>query len=156
MQGLPSQLWGFNLLLLQLHGEICLSLLWSHSPWLSGLFLALPLHVCHPQVSPLCPGKRGQKQLLIRAHFLTQAWDRDGYSSHSWDMWGAPAKAEAGMKLQQPEACPAFSGESWSHIGGPLAVVGCRGSWERVGNYLHFHTGPLVAAAAVVVPAFVV
>ena len=86
MQGLPSQLRGFNLLLLRLRGEISLSLLCSHSFLGSALVFAPPLHLGHPQASFLCPDKRGLKQLLIRALLLSQAREREGYDSHNWDV----------------------------------------------------------------------
>ena len=109
IQGLPSWLRGFNLLLLQLHRDISLSLLWSHGPSCSALILALPLHVGHPQGSVPHPGKRRRKQQLIRPHLLTQAGGREGYSTHNWDMWGVLAAAEVSMKLQEPKACRALS-----------------------------------------------
>ena len=104
---------GFNLLLLQLHGEISLSLLWSHSPWGLALVLAPPLGVGRTQTSVPCTGKRVRKQWLIRAHLLTQAGEREGYGSHNWDVQGVPAVAEASVKLQEPEVCCAFSRGSW-------------------------------------------
>ena len=73
MQGTSSCLWRFNLLLLRLHGEISLSLLFSHSSWGSALDLALPLHVGRSLVSVLCPDRRGLKEWLIRGLCLTQA-----------------------------------------------------------------------------------
>ena len=63
--GTSSWLWGFNPLLLRLHGVISLSLLCLHSSWGSALDLALPLHVGHPLVSVLCPDKMGLKEQLI-------------------------------------------------------------------------------------------
>ena len=150
MQGLPSQLPGFNPLLLQLHREISVPLLLSHRPWGSASVLTPPLHVGHPQASVLHPGERGQKQWLIRAHLLSQAGERDGYGSHKCDVQGVPVVAEPSRKLQQPEVRHAFSRGSWAQITGPSAVAGCADSRECVGNYLHLLTGPLVVAAAVV------
>ena len=78
MQGMSSCLWRFNLLLLRLHGEISLSLLFSHSSWFQALGLALPLHVGHPLASVLLPDRRGLKERLIRGLRLTQAGGREG------------------------------------------------------------------------------
>ena len=150
MQGLPSRSWGFNPLFLWLHGESSLSLPWLHHPWGSALVLAPPLHVGHPQASVPHPGKRGQKQLLIRAHLLTQAGEREGYDNYNWDVHGVPSETEACEKLQQTEACCSLSQGSWPQTAGPSAVAGCTGSQEGVGSDLYFFTGTLVAAAAVV------
>ena len=150
MEGLPSRLKGFNLLLLWLHGEISLSLLWSHCPRSSAFVLALPLHLGHPQESLPHPGKRERKQWLIRAHLLTQAREGEGYGSHNWDVRGVPLAAETSGNLQQPEVCCSLSPGSWPQIAGPLAVAGCTGSWEGVGSDLSLLTGPLVAAVAAV------
>ena len=84
---------------------------------------------------------------------LTQAGEREGYSSHNWGVWGVPAVAEASRKLLQPEVCRAFSQGSWPQIMGPLAVVGSTGSREGVGCDLHLLTGLSAAAAAAVAPA---
>ena len=74
----------------------------------------------------------------------------EGYSSHSWEVRGVPAAAEASKKLQQPEArCAIFWG-SWPRITEPSAVAGCTGSQEGVGSDLHLLTGHLVAAMAAV------
>ena len=86
MRGTSSWLWGFNLLLLRLHGEISLSLLCFHSSWGSALVLAPPLSVGHPQASFPCPDRRGLKQQLIRVLLLTQARGREGYFSHNWNV----------------------------------------------------------------------
>ena len=83
---------------------------------------------------------------------LTQAGEREGYSSHNWGVWGVPAVAEADVKLLQPEVCLAFSQGSWPRIVGPSAVEGCAGFWEGVGSDLHLHTGHLVAAVAAIAP----
>ena len=64
-------------------------------------------------------------------------------------MRGEPAAAEAGMKLQQPQACRVFSWGSCPWITGPwqwrAAQAPRRGS---VDSDLCSHTGFLVAAAA--------
>ena len=150
MQGLPNQLQGFNLLFLWLHGEISVPLLWLHHHWNSALVLASPLYMGHPQVSVPCPGKMGRKQWLIRAHLLTQARESEGYGSHNWDVWGVPAVAEVGRKLQQPQVHCALSWGIWPQIAGPLAVVEGTRSPEGVGSDLSLLIGPLVAAVAVV------
>ena len=77
--------WGFNPLLLRLHREISLSLLCLHSSWVSALVLAPPLRVGHPQASAPRPDRRWLKQQLIRALLLTQAGEREGYGSNSWN-----------------------------------------------------------------------
>ena len=109
IQGLPSVLRGFNPLLLGLHGDISLCLLWSHSPWGSVLVLVPPLCVGCPQASVPCPGKRKRKELLFRGCLLIQAWGREEYGSHGWDVKGVSEAAEASVKLQEPEACHTFS-----------------------------------------------
>ena len=108
MQGSLSCLWGFNLLLLRLLGEISLSLLCSHSSWGSALDLAPPLRVGRPQASVPHPDRRRLKQRLIRALLLTRAGEREGYSSQNWKV-GRAWVAEAGVTLQQPEARRLFS-----------------------------------------------
>ena len=64
-------------------------------------------------------------------------------------MQGEPVAAEAGMSLQQPEACRVSSRESCPGITGPwqwqAAQAPRRGSVE---SDLCLHTGFLVAAAA--------
>ena len=93
--------------------------------------------------------RRG-KQQLIRAHLLSQAGERRGNGNHHWDVQGVPVAAEASMKLQQTDACHAFSWRSWPWITGPSSVAGCTGFREGVGRDLRLLTGPLVAAAAAV------
>ena len=84
MQGTLSSLWGFNPLLLQLQGEISLSLLCSHSSWDSALVLALPL--CVGALRHLLPPDRmGLTQLLTRGLLLIQARVREGYGSYNWN-----------------------------------------------------------------------
>ena len=83
MQGLPSPLQGFSLLLLRLHGEISLSLLCSHRSCGSASVLAPPLHVGRPQTPVSCPDRRGLKQWLVRALLLTQAVEREGLGGHN-------------------------------------------------------------------------
>ena len=56
----------------------------------------------------------GLKEQLFRGLWLTQAVGREGYG-----MRGEPAVAEAGMTLQQPEACCVFSWGSFPWIMGP-------------------------------------
>ena len=67
-------------------------------------------------------------------------------------MQGEPAAAEAGVTLQQPEACRAFSWVSCTWITGPwqwrAAPAPGRGGVE---SDLCSHTGLLVAAAAALV-----
>ena len=72
-------------------------------------------------------------------------------------MQGKPAVAEAGVVLQQPEACHVFSQGSCPWITGPWqwwwAAQAPSGGWwwgrVRVDNDLCLHTGFLLAAAAV-------
>ena len=61
------------MLFLRLLGEISLSLLCSHSSWVSALDMAPPLHVGCPLASVPHPDRRGLKELLIRGLWLTQA-----------------------------------------------------------------------------------
>ena len=84
------------------------------------------------------------KYQLIRGLRLIQAGGRVGYG-----MPGEPAAAEAGVMLQQPEACHVFSLGSCPWISGPwqwrAAQAPGRGGVDSV---LCLHTGFLVAAAA--------
>ena len=114
MLGTSSWLWRFNLLLLNLLGEISLSLLCFHSSWGSGLDLALPLYVGRLRASVPRPNRTALKQQLMRGLWLTEAGGREGYR-----MRGEPAAAEANMTLQQPEACRVFSRGSCPWITGP-------------------------------------
>ena len=103
----------------------------SHSSWGSALVLAPLLRVGHPQESVTHPYRRGLKQQLIRALLLTQAGGGRG-SVVIIGMRGEPEAAEAGMTLQQPEACRVFFRGSCPWIMGPWqwwaaqAPGGCR------------------------------
>ena len=118
MQGLSSRLWGLNLLLLRLQGEISLSLLCLHSSWGSVLVLAPPLCVGHPQASFTHPDRRGLKQQLIRLSCSLRLGGGRG-TVVIIGMRGEPEVAEAGMTLQQPEVCRVFSQGSCPWITGP-------------------------------------
>ena len=64
-------------------------------------------------------------------------------------MWGEPVVAEAGMTLQQPEACRVFSPGSCPWITGPWQWWAAQAPGrEGVESDLCSHTGFLVAAAA--------
>ena len=111
-------MWGFNLLLLRLHGKISFSLLCLHSSWGSALVLAPPLRVGRPQASAPHPDRRGLKQQMIRALLLIQAEGGRG----TVVIIGTrcePEATEAGVMLQQPEACNVFFRGSCSCILGP-------------------------------------
>ena len=101
----------------------------------------------YPLVSVLHPDRRGLKEQLISGLWLTQAWGWDGYG-----MRGEPVAAEAGMTLQQPEACRVFSQGSCPWITGPwqwqAAQAPGRGGMD---SDLCLHTGFLVAAPAALV-----
>ena len=147
MQSLSSWLWGFNLLLLNLHREISLSLLCSHSSWGSALLLAPPLPVGHPQESVPHPDRTGLKQQLIRALLLNQAGERKGYGSHNWNAGRAcGSRGQCDIATAWGMSCVLLGKLSLDH--GTLAVAGCTGSWG-VGGDLSLHTGFLVAEAAV-------
>ena len=137
-------MWGFNLLLLRLLGEISLSLLCSHSSWGSALDLAPPLHVGHLRASVSRTDRTGLKEQVIRELWLTQAMGREGYGVR-----GQTAVVEASVTLQQPEARCVFSRGSCPWITGPwqwrAAQAPGRGG---VDSDLCSHTGFLVAAAA--------
>ena len=123
MQGTSSWLWGFNLLLLRLLGEISLSLLCSQ---LLGFSFGFgPTSACRsPEGICSCPDRTGLKEQLIRGLWLTQAGGREEYR-----VWGEPAAAEASVTLHQPEApCVLLGQLSLDH--GTLAVAGCTGSRE--------------------------
>ena len=134
-------------MLLRLHGEISLPLLFSHSSWVSALHLALPLHVGHPLMSVLHPDSRGLKEQLIKGLWLTQAGGREGYI-----MQGESAAAEVSVTLHQPEVSRVFSWGICPWITGPwqwrAAQAPGRGG---VDSDLCLHTGFLVAAAAALV-----
>ena len=137
-------MWKYNPLLLRLLGEISLSLLCSHSSWGSALDLAPPLFLGRLSVSVLCSDRTGLNEQLIRGLWLPQAAGREGYG-----LWGKPAVTEAGVMLQQPEACHVFSQGSCPWIRRPwqwqAAQAPGRGG---VDSDLCSHTGFLVAAAA--------
>ena len=78
-----------------------------------------------PEAVCSLPEKTELKEQLIRGLWLTHARERKGYG-----MQGAPAAAEAGMTLQQPEARRVFSRGSCPWIMG-LAVAGSTGSCEE-------------------------
>ena len=61
MQGTSVSLWGYNLVLLRLLGEISLSLLCLYSSWGSALDLATRLRVGRLRVSVPHPDRRGLK-----------------------------------------------------------------------------------------------
>ena len=144
MQGTSSSLWRFNLLLLRLLGEISLSLLYSHNSCVSGLDLALPLHVGCPPASVLHPDRRGLKERLIRGLWLTQTRGREGYRTR-----GEPAASEAGVTLHQPEVRRAFSRGSCPWITGPWQWRAAQAPGSGgVDSDLCLHTGFLVAATA--------
>ena len=65
-------------------------------------------------MSVLHSDRTGLKEQLIWGLWLTQAGGREGYG-----VWGEPAVAKAGVTLQQPEACRAFSWGSCPWITGP-------------------------------------
>ena len=112
--GYINLLWGFNPLLMRLHGESSLSLLCLHSSWGSALDLAPLLHVGLLRASVFHPERRGLKKRLISGLWLTQAGGREGYG-----MWSEPVRAEARVPLQQSEACHVFSQRSCPWITGP-------------------------------------
>ena len=79
MQATSTGLWGFNLLLLRLLGEISLSLLCSHSSWGSALDLDPPLRGGRLRASVLRSDRTGFKEQLLRVLWLTQAGGREAY-----------------------------------------------------------------------------
>ena len=97
-------MWSFNPLLLRLLGENSLSLLCSHSFWVSALDLAPPLHVGRLRASVLHSDRTGLKEQLIRGLWLTQAGGTEWYRVR-----GEPAAAEASMTLHQHKARRVFS-----------------------------------------------
>ena len=76
--------------------------------------LAPPLRIGHLRVSVLHSDRKELKEQLIRGLWLTEAGEREGYG-----LRGEPVVAEAGVMLQQPEACHAFSRGSCPWIRGP-------------------------------------
>ena len=71
-------MWRFNPLLLNLLGEISLSLLCLHSFRGSALDLDPPLRVGRLRASVLHSDRTGLKEQLIRGLWLTQAGGREG------------------------------------------------------------------------------
>ena len=137
-------MWRFNPLLPGLLGEISLSLLSSHSSWVSALDLAPPLSVGCLRSSVLCSDRMGLNEQLIRGLWLTQDGWREGYG-----MWGKPVVAEAGVTLHQPEAPRVFSRGSCPWITGSWQWRATQASGRGgVDSDLCLHTGFLVAVAA--------
>ena len=140
-------MWGFSPLLLRLLGEISLFLLSSHSSWGSALVL----------VPPLCLG-RPQASVPTQTGWVKAAADWGALAHSGWgggrgtECGGEPAVTEAGVTLQQPEACRVFSRGSCPWILGPwqwqAAQAPRRGG---VDSDLCSHTGFLLAAAAALV-----
>ena len=142
--GTSSLLWGFNVLLLRLLGEISLSLLCSHSSRGSALDVVPPLHVGRLRASVLRSHRMGLKEQVLGG-------------SGSLRQGGGSGTEEAGracgvrgvMTLQQPEARRAFSRGCCPRITGAwrwrAAPAPGRGGVE---SDLCSHTGFLVAAAA--------
>ena len=137
-------MWRFNLLLLRLLGEISLSLLCSHSSWVSALNVVPPLRVGRLRASVLCSDRTGLKEQLIRALWLTQAGGREGYGVR-----GEPVAAEAGVTLHQPEVRGVFSRVSCPWIMGLWQWRAAQAPKKGgVDSDLCLHTGFLVVAAA--------
>ena len=151
MQGTSRWMWGFNLLLLWLHGEIFLSLLCSHSSWGSALVFAPPLHVVCPQASVLHPDRRGLKQQLIRTLLLTQAAGREKYGNHNWNARQAYS-GRGQYDVATAWGMPCVPPRKLSLDHGTLALEGCTGSGvgRGVDSNLCLHTGFFVAAEAAI------
>ena len=131
MQGLSSWLQVFNPLLLRLHGESSLSLLCSHCSCGSALVLALPLCVGHCQASVPHQDRRGLKQWLIRAHLLTQSWEREGYSSNNWNV-GCACSYRGWHDVATAWGTPCVLLGKLAMDRGTLAVKCCSGFWGGV------------------------
>ena len=139
-----KMMWGFNPLLLRLHGEISLSLLCLHSSCCSDLDLAPTLHVSHLRVSVLHSDRMQLKYQLIRGLLLTQVGGREGYGIR-----GEPVVVEAGVTLQQPEAHCVFPRGNCLWITVPWQWWAAQApGMGGVDSDLCLHTGFLVAAAA--------
>ena len=149
MQGSSSWLWRFNPLLLRLHRDISLSILCSHSSWVSALDLALPLHVGCSLGSVLHPDRRGLKEQLIRGLWLTQARGREGYGGYNWN---------AGRACGGRGRCDVATAWGTPHVFSQGSCLWITGPWQwqaaqaprrgGVDSDLCLHTGFLVAAAA--------
>ena len=137
-------MWRFHLLLLRLLGDISISLLCLHSSWCSALDLDPPLRVGHLRASVFRSHRTGLKEQLFWGLWLTQAGGKEGSGVRV-----EPVEAEAGVTLQQPEVCRAFSRGSCPWIMGHwqwrVAQAPGRGGVE---SDLCLPTGFLVAAAA--------
>ena len=118
MQSLSRWLCGFNLVLLRLHKEIFLSLIFSHSSWCSALVLVPLLHVGCPQESLPHPDRRG-----LNSGWLSLSCSlRPGIGRGTVVIIGMrckPEVAEAGMMLEQPKAHHVFFQGNCPWISGP-------------------------------------
>ena len=126
-------MWGFNLLLLRLHGEISLSLLCSPSSWGSAFVFVPPLRVGRSQASVPHPDRRGLKQRLIRALLFTQGREREGYGSHNLNS-GQSCSHRGQRDIATTLGAPCVLPGKLSLDLGTLAVASCTGSWRGEGS----------------------
>ena len=147
MQRSSGCLWGFNPLLLRLHGEISLSLLCLPNSWCSALVLVLLLCVGRPQTSVPCPDRKGLKQQLISALWITQAWGRAGYCSDNCNA-GQACGGSGWNDIATAWGMPCVLPGTLSMDLRILAVVSCTCSQRGLGSDLCLHTGFFVTAAA--------
>ena len=125
MQGTSGWLWRFNALLLRLLGEISLSLLCSHSSWVSALDLDPPLPVGRLRASVLCSDRTGLKEQRLQGLWLTQAAGREGYGGG-----GASLRGQRRHDVAAARGAPCVLPGKLSPDHGTLAVAGCTGSRE--------------------------
>ena len=118
-------------------GVNSLLLLCSHSLWCSVFVLASPLLLGCLPVSVPCTDRRWWGLRLIRAHLLSWAGEREGYSSHNLGMWGVPVVVETCRKLLHSEASHALSRGNWPKVEGPSEKSRFIDSQEVFGSDLH-------------------
>ena len=125
MQGTSGWLWRFNALLLRLLGEISLSLLCSHSSWVSALDLDPPLPVGRLRASVLRSDRTGLKEQRLQGLWLTQDAGREGYGGG-----GASLRQQRRHDVAAARGAPCVLPGKLSPDHGTLAVAGCTGSRE--------------------------
>ena len=139
--GTLSCLWSFNLLLLRLLGEICLSLLCLYSSRGSAMDLDWPLRIGRLRASVLHSHRTGLKEQLLQELWLTQARGTEEYGCGASLHWQRPSWCCSSLRnaVHSPrKAAPGSrdpgSGGLHRLPGGALWIVTCartQASWWR-------------------------
>ena len=74
---------------------------------------------------------------LARAHLLSWAGEREGYSSHNLGMWAVPMVVGTCRQLLHPEASHALSQGDWPRVEGPSEESRFIDSQDIFGSDLH-------------------